>query len=234
METFGDTEQLERSVSLTSGVALIVSSIIGSGIFASPGPVLLYTNAAGYSIITWLFAGLLALTGGLCYAELGTMIPSSGGEHPYLMRAFGSLPAFLFSWTGILVSRPASIAIVSTICAQYVSRLLFNDHSSAAIKLIAVSVIVILSTINCLSTKLNNSIQNVLTVLKVTSLVSIGLLGFAALGRPGTVLTQKGLFESPTKDIGKYALAVHSALWAYEGWYQSQSVSLRSGTTSTL
>jgi amino acid transporter len=158
--------QLAKSISLFSGVALIVSSIIGSGIFASPGPVLKYVDSVGMALIVWVVAGLLALTGALCYAELGTMIPSSGGEHPYLVRAYGSLPAFLFSWTGITVSRPASIAIISVICAEYVGRLIHFSRpgdavSQALIKVIAIIVIIILTAINCLSTKVANTLQNV-------------------------------------------------------------------------
>ncbi len=161
--------QLRKSIGLGSGIALIVSSIIGSGIFASPGPVLKYTESVGMALVVWFVAGLLALTGALCYAELGTMITDSGGEHPYLMRAYGSLPAFLFSWTGITVTRPASIAIICVICAEYVGRLIYFTHpgdavSQVLIKFIAIVVIILLTAVNCLSTKAANRLQNVWSV----------------------------------------------------------------------
>jgi amino acid transporter len=164
---------LQKTMGMWSGVALIVSSIIGSGIFASPGPVLKYTGSVGMALLTWLFAGLLALSGALCYAELGSMFPVSGGEHPYLMKVYGSIPAFLFSWTGAILSRPASIAIITSICAEYAGRLIYYSHSANAfspifLKIISLIIILLLTAINCLSTRLGNALQNVCTVMKVT------------------------------------------------------------------
>lgn len=93
---------LQKNVTFSNGLTLVVGVIIGSGIFASPGPVLSYSKSVGVSLIIWFVSGLLAFAGALCYAELGSAMPSSGGgEHAYLNHAFGSLPAFLFSWTSI-------------------------------------------------------------------------------------------------------------------------------------
>ncbi|KAF9895647.1 b(0,+)-type amino acid transporter 1, partial [Lobosporangium transversale] len=93
---------LQRNVTYSNGLTLVVGIIIGSGIFASPGPVLSYSKSVGVSLIIWFVSGLLAFAGSLCYAELGSAMPSSGGgEHAYLQHAFGSLPAFLFSWSSI-------------------------------------------------------------------------------------------------------------------------------------
>lgn len=84
-----DEEALGKSISLFSAITLIIGMCIGSGIFSSPGPVLLYSSSVGLALFIWFVAGILAITGALCYAELGTMIPTSGGEHPYLKRAYG-------------------------------------------------------------------------------------------------------------------------------------------------
>jgi hypothetical protein len=93
---------LQKNVTFSNGLTLVVGVIIGSGIFASPGPVFAYSKSVGVSLIIWFVSGLLAFAGSLCYAELGSAMPSSGGgEHAYLNHAFGSLPAFLFSWSSI-------------------------------------------------------------------------------------------------------------------------------------
>ena len=76
----GSPERMAKSLTLLGGVSLIMGTMIGSGIFASPGSVLLHAGSVGTSLLAWFFAGLIALLGSLCYAELGTMIPSSGGE----------------------------------------------------------------------------------------------------------------------------------------------------------
>lgn len=218
-----DNPELVKTVSLWSGIALILSSIIGSGIFASPGPVLTYTKSVGMALICWFLAGLLAITGSFCYAELGTMMPSSGGEHPYLFRAFGSLPPFLFSWTGITLTRPASIAIVSTICADYVGKLIYASQNDTipqySVKIIAICIISSLTLVNCLSTRLGNILQNACTIFKISSLVIIGIIGLNALGKTKSVLTQSGVFTGSSTNAGDYALAMYSALWAYDGWY---------------
>jgi len=93
---------LQKNVTFLNGLSLVIGSIIGSGIFASPGPVLAYSKSVGVSLVVWFVSGLLAFAGSLCYAELGSAMPASGGgEHAYLNHAFGSLPAFLFSWSSI-------------------------------------------------------------------------------------------------------------------------------------
>lgn len=138
-------------MSLFSGISFVLGMIIGSGIFASPGPVLQYTGGnIGLSLFVWIFSGILAILGGLCYAELGTRMPKSGGEHPYMMAAYagvegdeihgyktstavgdddsfhevaiekrvrgwGSLPSFLFTWTGAVATRPGRYTIISYI-----------------------------------------------------------------------------------------------------------------------
>lgn len=114
-----DLVYLERRVGLFSGVALIVGTMIGSGIFVSPSGLLVRTGSVGISFVIWLACGLLSLLGeyekltlngsafnkcsipfpgALAYAELGTMNTSSGAEWAYFMDAFGAPPAFLFSW----------------------------------------------------------------------------------------------------------------------------------------
>ncbi|KAJ1330462.1 hypothetical protein BSLG_009380 [Batrachochytrium salamandrivorans] len=175
--------ELDRTVSLWSGIALIVGVSIGSGIFASPGPAFEYAGSVGGAIVVWIVAGLFAMAGGLCYAELGTMIPSSGGEHPYLMRAYGPIPAFLFSWTGMSITRPGSLSIITVICAEYAGRLITygtnstNPAPSLLVKAIAISIVVILTFINIISARASTVLQNALSLLKLGSLVWIGVLG---------------------------------------------------------
>jgi hypothetical protein len=100
-EMSGRPAHLQKEVGFVTGLTLVVGVMIGSGIFASPGPVALHAGSVGMSLFTWVVCGLLAWTGALSYAELGAEIPISGGEHAYLNYAYGSLPAFLYSWTAI-------------------------------------------------------------------------------------------------------------------------------------
>ena len=115
---------LSRSLGLPEAIALLVGTIIGSGIFATPKWVLLYVGSVGMSLVMWAVCGLIALFGALCYCELGTLIPKSGGEYAYLKEAYGPLPAFLYSYVFVLFVKPSGIMIL-LVFGSYVSEPFF-------------------------------------------------------------------------------------------------------------
>ncbi|KAB0380168.1 hypothetical protein FD755_007952 [Muntiacus reevesi] len=119
-EAAGEGLRLRRDMGLWSAVSLTAGSMIGSGIFMAPQGVLVYMGSPGASLVVWAVCGLLATLGALCYAELGTLVPESGGEYTYILRTFGSLPAFLVIYMFVLVGRPATIAAISLSFAEYV------------------------------------------------------------------------------------------------------------------
>ena len=121
----GQPISLKRSLGVPGGIALLVGSIIGSGIFATPRWVLFYVGSVGMSLVIWTICGIISLFGALCYSELGTLIPKSGGEFQYLLKAYGSLPAFLLSWTFVLFQRPAGQIMVLLVFGSYVIEAIF-------------------------------------------------------------------------------------------------------------
>lgn len=120
-----NTVSLRRSLEVPGGIAFLVGTIIGSGIFATPKWVLFYVGSVGMSLVIWAICRIISLFGALCYSELGTMIPRSGAEFQYLLEAYGSLPAFLFSWTFVLFQRPASQIMVLLVFGSYVIEAIF-------------------------------------------------------------------------------------------------------------
>ena len=133
---------LKRDVGLIGGIAVIVGTMIGSGIFASPKGVLEASGSVGMALIVWAICGALAVCGAMSYAELGTMIPNSGGEYVYLREAFGALPSFLYVWTSCIVTKPAGLAIICLIFGEYIVTPFFPDCTTrfdvqAIIKLLA-------------------------------------------------------------------------------------------------
>uniref|UniRef100_A0A7M5WTC4 Uncharacterized protein n=1 Tax=Clytia hemisphaerica TaxID=252671 RepID=A0A7M5WTC4_9CNID len=111
---------LKRQVNLLGGICLLVGTIIGSGIFASPTTIAERVQSPGATLLVWTGCGLIAMFGALCYVELGTMYPNeSGGEYIYIQKAFGDLPAFLLAFTSVSIIKPSSMALIALTCGDY-------------------------------------------------------------------------------------------------------------------
>ena len=105
--------QLARELGVTHATAIVVGTIIGSGIFLVPTQMMQAVGSSRLVFLAWLVGGLLSFFGALTYAELGAMKPDAGGEYVYVRDAYGPLPAFLYAWTWFLIAKPASIASVT-------------------------------------------------------------------------------------------------------------------------
>ncbi|KAI2662560.1 b(0,+)-type amino acid transporter 1 [Labeo rohita] len=212
---------LQKNVGLVSGICLIVGTMIGSGIFISPKAVLEGTGAVGPCLCVWAACGVLATMGALCYAELGTMIPKSGGEYPYLMDGFGPVLAYLYSWTTIIVLKPSSFAIIALSCAEYASTPFYPGCTPPQVvtKCLAAACILIITLINCLSVKLAYRVQNFFTAAKLLIIVVIIVSGIVLLAQ-GNTQNLRDPFAGATTSFGAIGLAFYNGLWAYDGWNQ--------------
>lgn len=136
---------LKKNLGLMNGVCIIVGVIVGSGIFISPKGVLEHSHSVGLSLLIWVACGVLSLVGALCYAELGTAIPKSGGDYAYIREAFGDLPAFLFLWVSMFVIMPTGNAIAALTFANYLVAPYFSYINciapTSACQLIAASLV---------------------------------------------------------------------------------------------
>lgn len=179
------TTSLQKEVGLFSGICIIVGTIIGSGIFISPKSVLSNTAAVGPCLIIWATCGILATLGALCFAELGTMITKSGGEYPYLMEAFGPIPAYLFSWTSLFVIKPTSFAIICLSFSEYVSAPFYSgcEPPKVVVKCLAAAAILLITTVNALSVRLGSYVQNVFTAAKLVIVAIIIVSGIVLLAQ---------------------------------------------------
>ncbi|NXC58921.1 BAT1 protein, partial [Aleadryas rufinucha] len=211
--------RLKQEVGLISGVSLIAGTMIGSGIFMSPEWVLHHMGNPASSLLIWAACGLLAMFGALSYAELGTIIKESGGEYIYILRIFGSFPAFLFAYTSVILVRPAGLAAVCLSFAEYAIAPFYPGCSSpqVAIKCTAAACILILTIINCLNVRLATSVMNIFTAAKLLALLVIVVGGLVLLAKGQTQSFQNG-FQGTTAGIGAVGVAFYQGLWSYDGW----------------
>lgn len=209
---------LEKQVGLLGAVSFIAGTMIGSGIFISPQYVLSVIGSPGASLIIWGCCGVLAMMGGLCYAELGTVIPESGAEYSYMLRTSGKVTAFMFVFSFVNVMRPASATGIALSAAEYVVAPFFNDcvPPRLLVKCVAAGCILALAIVNCLSVRTATHIQVLCTVVKLLSLIIIALGGCVMLfqGKHGSVDS----FEGTNVDVNSIGTAFYQGLWSYDGW----------------
>ncbi|KAF7491845.1 Large neutral amino acids transporter small subunit 2 [Sarcoptes scabiei] len=212
---------LKKELGLINGVAIITGIIIGSGIFVSPRGVLQEAGSVGFSLVIWVLCGLISTIGAICYAELGTSIPKSGGDYAYIREAFGPLPSFLFLWVALLIINPCSNAIAAMTFANYILQSLYPvcEPPPNAVRLIAASVIVLLTFVNCYNVKWATRVQDSFTFAKILALIIIIVCGAIQLYQGhDEYLRLPESMEGTVTSPGHIALAFYSGLFSYAGW----------------
>uniref|UniRef100_A0A3Q3G8X2 Zmp:0000001267 n=1 Tax=Labrus bergylta TaxID=56723 RepID=A0A3Q3G8X2_9LABR len=183
MESDRQGLNLKREVGIVGAVSFIAGTMMGSGIFISPQYVLMTIGSPGASLIIWACCGIIAMLGGLCYAELGTVIPESGGEFIYILRTSGRVLAFTFVFSFVIVMRPASATGIALSFAEYVVAPFYNGCTppTLVVKCVAAGSILVLAIVNCLSVRLATIIQVVSMAVKVLTMAVIIMGGILPL-----------------------------------------------------
>uniref|UniRef100_T1J266 Amino acid permease/ SLC12A domain-containing protein n=1 Tax=Strigamia maritima TaxID=126957 RepID=T1J266_STRMM len=215
----GGNVQIKRKITLMNGIALIVGSIIGSGIFVSPKGVFEYSGSVGVALIIWLLSGIFSTIGAYCFIELGTSIKRSGGDYAYILEAFGPLPAFLRLWIAVIITQPTTLAIVALTFAQYTIKPLFPDcdpPDDTVLRLLAALCLTALTYVNCVSVRWAMRIQDVFTWAKLFALLFIIVAGFIQIAR-GQTQNFENSFQGEF-DMESISLSFYAGLFAYGGW----------------
>ncbi|XP_011496655.1 PREDICTED: Y+L amino acid transporter 2 [Ceratosolen solmsi marchali] len=219
VKTREDKVQMKKQLGLLEGVAIILGIIFGSGIFISPKGVIQEVKSVGLSLIIWVLCGLLSMVGALCYAELGTSIPRSGGDYAYIHESFGNLAAFLYLWAANLIFVPTTNAIMALTFSQYVLQPFFPNCviPDGGVRLLAAATICFLTFVNCYDVKETTRMQNIFMFAKIAALVIIILAGLTWLFM-GHTENFENAFEDTNTDPGKIAVAFYSGIFSYSGW----------------
>ena len=229
-----EKNELVRGLTLTNTVALVVGTVIGTGVFLKTAIMAQDTGAPAMVLAAWVAAGLLSLAGALTYAELGAMLPHAGGEYVYLRHAYGETSAFLYGWMRFIVASTGSIAILGVGFATFLSAIFplttvwaettFNflgqtiNWQFGTKQIVAVSAILIFSIINCFTVAFGGRVQSLLTVLKIggIAIVVIGVFFFSHTANWGHLVTPAN--ASSWGGTAAFGTAMLAALWAYDGW----------------
>ncbi|XP_066143386.1 Y+L amino acid transporter 2 [Euwallacea fornicatus] len=218
-EGLNEKIKMKKHMGLLEGVAIILGIIFGSGIFISPRGVIEEVNSVGFSLVIWILCGLLSMVGALCYAELGTCIPKSGGDYTYINEAYGSLPSFLYLWAANVIFVPTTNSIMGLTFAKYVIQPFFPecDMPDLGVRLMAAAIICFLTFLNCYNVKATVKLQNVFMFCKIGALVVIVLIGIVWMSL-GNVENFSNAFVHTTQNPGKIAKAFYSGIFSYSGW----------------
>ncbi|MCC6587365.1 MAG: amino acid permease [Bryobacterales bacterium] len=202
--------ELPRKLTLLDATTIVAGTIIGAGIFLVPSALAREVPSTPAILAVWLLAGVVSMLGAFAYAELGAMMPASGGQYVYLREAYGPLPAFLAGWTFFLVIQSGSTAAVSTGCALYLA----HFFPGLPIAPTAITIILSLTLINYLGIRGGANVQILFTALKLSGL---GLLIVSALFYPHP--TNMSLKLPETISSSGLGIAFLAAFIAYDGWH---------------
>jgi len=216
--------QLVRALTLIPAAAVILANIIGTGVFVKSRVMICNVGTPGMVLTVWLVSGLLTLAGALVYAELGAMLPRSGGEFHFIGAGFGRRWAFLYGWTKT-VALGASAAAVTIIGVIFLNDLTGGALPPIAVQTLPVVIIAAATALNLASVKSSGQAATALTAVKVALVLFVGLGAFLlADGSMGnfsmdaTGGTCEGVPDSARLGLSGFGAAMLGALWGYNGW----------------
>ncbi|MGD9627859.1 MAG: APC family permease [Pyrinomonadaceae bacterium] len=238
--------RLIRGLGLVAAISVIIGNVIGTGVFLKARVMTCNVGEPFWVIMAWVAAGVLSLAGALTYAELTAMKPEAGGPYVFLRDSYGKISSFLFGWMQMFIARTGAQAGVAVVFA-----IALNDYLGGALKtslfattifgypyeittlqIISLMVIVIFTTLNCLSVSLSGQIATFLTFVKIGLVLFVGLGAFlfvtggglenfslAATGGTCEGVASSVTFGSPDYSFfAGFAAAMLGALWGYDGW----------------
>jgi APA family basic amino acid/polyamine antiporter len=218
--------ELARDLGLSHAGAVVVGTIIGSGIFLVPTEMMQAVGSARIVYLAWLVGGLLSFFGALTYAELGAMKPQAGGEYVYVRDGYGPLAGFLYSWTTFLISKPASIATITTGLVRILETFPvffffsqpFISHPFAVTngQIVAIGATVLMSWLNYIGVRRAGEFQLLFTLLKVAIILGIVAVGFSYSG--GTWSNFATEFTGVKGGLTGFFAALVASLWYYDVW----------------
>jgi APA family basic amino acid/polyamine antiporter len=202
-----------RAIGFGDATAIVVGTIIGSGIFMVPHNVAQQVGSITAVMAVWVVGGALALAGSLSLAELSAATPHAGGVYVYLRDAYGKMVAFLYGWAALLVMESGGIATLAVAFSIYSST--FLPLSPLQRKLLSTGMIALLTLVNITGVRRAVVVQNIFTAAKLTGVATI--VGFAIFARHVAPVEVGN--AAPHTTLSSFGVALIGVLWAYHGWH---------------
>jgi len=204
---------LPRRIGFVDATVIVIGTVIGSAIFLVPNSVAQNLPSAKWILAVWTVSGVLSFFGALAFAELGAMIPATGGQYVYLREAYGPLTGFVSGWALFLVMQTGSLATLAAGFAIYLSY--FIPLGTAGAKLASVLLIAALTIVNYRGVRLGVGVQRLFTFLKLAGLSIIVGSAFLVAGHSGV---ESSAAQTAAFSWNHFGVAMIACLWAYEGW----------------
>ena len=217
-------EVLKPKIGVSAATFLVVSVIIGSGVFKKLAPMSQTLGSPLLVILCWVLAGFISLAGALSTAEMVSMFPNSGGEYFYFQKIFGRFFSFMYGWASFTVIKTASISALAYIFSQSLLSLFPSLNSAALIiKLVASLLIIILTLLNYRGATFASKLSTVLTYLMLISIAFFIVIGFSSSqGSISNITTASHSLNTPIVEgfslLKALFVASLGAFWGYEGW----------------
>ncbi|MBM3997647.1 MAG: amino acid permease [Planctomycetes bacterium] len=224
---------LPRVLGLWMATAVVIGTVIGSGVFKKPHDVAKNLTEFGLIMIAWVLVGVLSFIGSLILAEVAIIHPRAGGNYAFLREGYGRWAGFLWGWVEFWIIRSGSIAALATVFSETFHDVLrfINDVRPPAEVLtfwqrqgVTIAVITVLAFVNARGTAIGGGLQLVITVVKVGSLLAIALLPFVFLASANSAVVHTEFLDPvwPEDWAGVnwslFGKALVGILWAYHGW----------------
>ncbi len=213
-----EQSQLVRGLTPVHAGALVVGTVIGTGIFLKAGIMSQTVGAAHWMLLAWVAAGILSFAGALVYSEIGSLFPKAGGEYVYIREAYGDLPGFLYGWMRFWVASPGSIAAYAVGGATFLGAANIPGINGIRTPL-AVGFILFFTLLSCLSVRFGGRVQSFVTALKVIIIIglTLAIFLFSPTGS-WSRLVPHAAAGGAWPGFAAFGTAVLAALWAYDGW----------------
>jgi basic amino acid/polyamine antiporter, APA family len=218
--------ELKRDLGIWAALAIVVGTVIGSGIFRVPQAMILNVGSVPLVFLVWIVGGALSLAGALTYAELAAAMPGAGGEYVYLTEAYGPLWGFLYSWTQMWVAKSGSIATLATAFFEYTAHFvpmfeqvwfMVGPFSIKYGQVFALVLILLLGGINYLGVRVGGDVQVAVTAVKL-GLIAFVIVAGLLYAQPGVQAAAGPALPPAPPLFAGFIAALVAALWAYDGW----------------